>query len=331
MKDLSIYNKYICDICQNNFLFIYNESNSNNSYINCFDPKEILYTDKVLLNFNSCYYSCKTCEIEGNEINNNCIECKDDFLYEFNITNSKYKNCYKNNPFDTIIDNSISNIENKNKIIQDIIENLINEFNIENFSSEETPIIADKNKKILLTSTAAQKINADKNNITMNLGECENILKYEYNISENESLYILQIIYEEQGMKIPKLEYKVYYPLNNSNILTKLNLSLCKGTKIEISIKVKINGTLDKYNPSSGYYNDMCYKATSESGTDIILTDRKNEFVNKNMSLCEENCILMDYNYEKEIAKCSCDTKISIPDNYDIKFDKKEFLIVLKI
>ena len=43
----------------------------------------------------------------------------------------------------------------------------------------------------------------------MDLGECENILKSYYNISNNNSLYILQIISEEEGMKIPKIEYEV--------------------------------------------------------------------------------------------------------------------------
>ena len=52
-------------------------------------------------------------------------------------------------------------------------------------------------------------------------------------------------------MKIPKIEYEVYYPLHNSNNLTKLNLSSCKDTKIEISISVKINGSIDKYDPES--------------------------------------------------------------------------------
>ena len=74
----------------------------------------------------------------------------------------------------------------------------------------------------------------------MNLGQYENLLKNEYNTSNNDSLYILQIISEEEGMKMPKLEYEVYYPFNNSNELTKLNLSLCQGTKVEISINVKI-------------------------------------------------------------------------------------------
>ena len=88
-------------------------------------------------------------------------------------------------------------------------------------------------------------------------------------------------------MKIPKIEYEVYYPFHNRNNLTKLNLSSFKETKIEISVKVKINGSLDKYNPNSDYYNDICSKATSESGTNISLKDREDKFVNNNMSLCE--------------------------------------------
>ena len=125
-------------------------------------------------------------------------------------------------------------------------------------------------------------------------------------------------------MKIPKIEYEIYYPLYNNN-LTKLNLSSCKDTKVEISIAVKIDNDLDKYNSSSNYYNDICYKTTSESGTDIILIDRKKEFVDNNMTLCEENCELIEYNYTKEKAKCSCGVKLSIPENYDIKFNKDEF------
>ena len=143
-------------------------------------------------------------------------------------------------------------------------------------------------------------------------------------------MYILQVISEEEGMKIPKIEYEVYYPLYSIKNLTKLDLSLCQGSKIEISIAVKIavkiDDDLDKYNASSDYYNDICSKTTSESGTDISLKDRKNEFVDNNMTLCEENCDLTGYNHEKAKAKCSCDIKVSMPENYDIKFDKKDYL-----
>ena len=57
----------------------------------------------------------------------------------------------------------------------------------------------------------------------------------------------------EVKLETPKVEYEIYYPLYKNN-LTKLDLSLCKDTKIEISISVKINGSLDKYNPKSGTY-----------------------------------------------------------------------------
>ena len=216
-------------------------------------------------------------------------------------------------------------ISNGNETIQSIINNMLGEFKDNKLDTGIIQRFLDENKIIILTTTYEQKYKEDNNNITINLGECENILKDEYNISKNDSLYILQIILEEQGMKIPKVEYEVYYPLYNNDTLTKLNLTLCKGTKIEISIPVKIDGPIDLYNPKSGYYNDICYIVTSENGTDITLQDRRNEFVDNNMALCEENCELIEYNYEKEKSKCSCDIKTSIPDNYEIKFNKNEF------
>ena len=112
----------------------------------------------------------------------------------------------------------------------------------------------------------------------------------------------MQIVSEEIGMKIPKIEYEIFYPLYNDSDLIKLNLTFCQGTKIDFSIYVKIDGKLDKYNSSSDYYNNICSKTTSESGTDISLNDRRNEFVNNNISLCEENCELIEYNYIKEKA-----------------------------
>ena len=94
--------------------------------------------------------------------------------------------------------------------------------------------------------------------------------------------------------------------------------------KIDISVKVNINESIDKYNSSSDFYNNICSKAKSDSNTDITLTDRKNEYINNNMSLCQENCDLVDYNYDTTKAKCSCDIKISLPFIDDIKFNKKD-------
>ena len=328
-------NKYICDICGNNYIFKNNTPNDNNSYINCFEEIEGYYLDEIDLNYKPCFISCKLCKINGNNDTNNCLECREDYIYEINISNSIYKNCYINNPFQIIKSDIYSDIyestinlihfENKTKIILNAINELINDININDINRGEDKKTIIENKQIILTSTTNQKNNEDINNITMDLGQCENILKNNYNISYNNSLYILQIISEEKGMKIPKMEYEIYYPLNNENELKKLNLTYCKDIKIDISISVKIDEQLDKYNSSSDYYNNICYKTTSESGTDISLNDRRNEFVNNNITLCEENCELIDYDYIREKAKCSCDIKTSISSYDDIKFNKNDF------
>ena len=150
------------------------------------------------------------------------------------------------------------------------------------------------------------------------MGECEEKLK---NVTNNKTLYVFKLDVYNQGMKIPKLEYEIYYQSLGGN-LTQLNLSICEHMKVDILSPVILNGSIDKYNSSSDYYNDICHKTTLESGTDISLKDRKNEFVNNNMTVCEENCKFIDYDYINSKAKCRCEIKISLPLLDNITFDK---------
>ena len=200
-------------------------------------------------------------------------------------------------------------IINKTEEIEKIIELLISQKNRTDLDNGIDTEIIKENIIITLTTTHNQKNNGNINKTTIDFGQCENVLKNTYNISFNNSLYIIKLEIKEEGMKIPKTEYEVYYPLYN-NELEKLNLITCKDLKITLSIPVPINEDINKYNTSSNYYNDICSKTTSKSGTDIPLTDRKNEFINDNMSLCEEDCDLIDYDYDNKKAKCSCLTKI---------------------
>ena len=351
-KDSKFDNKYICDICGKNYnIKHYISIGNHNPYFNCFLEIEGYYLNENDSNYMSCYLSCKECKQNGDNYTHNCIRCKEEYIYEINISHSNYKNCYINNPNQIIktdintyyfesnlsfrdinlISDIIFNgntqalIENKTEIILNAIDELVTNFNIVELNNGLDKKIIINDKQIILTSTSNQKNNEEGKNITMDLGQCESILKNNYNISNNNSLYILQIVSEEKGMKIPKMEYEIYYPLKNDNELKKLNLTYCQGTKIDLSISVKIEGKLDKYNSSSNYYNDICYKSTSESGTDISLNDRRSEFVNNNISLCEENCDLIDYDYIKEKARCSCDIKTTISSYDDIKFNKNEF------
>ena len=144
-----------------------------------------------------------------------------------------------------------------------------------------------------------------------------------YNINENETLLILKIDYFEEGLLTPIIEYEVY----NSKTKEKLDLIYCKDIKIDISIPVIINEEDEfKHNLSSDYYNNICFTYTTENGTDITLNNRKNEFINKNMSLCEESCEYNGYNSNYKKAQCKCQTKTNFPLLSDIKINKNKLL-----
>ena len=109
-----------------------------------------------------------------------------------------------------------------------------------------------------------------------------------------------------EGLLIPVIGYEVFHPLNNS----KLDLSYCQNETADLNIPVTINeDNLFKYDPKSDYYTDDCNPYTTQNGTDILLNDRKNEFINNNMSLCENNCTYDSYDSEIKQVSCKCQFK----------------------
>ena len=210
----NIYNSSKKEIinCINNLSLIDINNNANIKQcfkikdIICYEYKEGYYFDNISLHYEPCYSSCKTCDKNGSETQHNCIECKEEYNYVSNILN--YKNCFMN----------LSWIENRTELIQNMIINIFSQVNISNIDNGEDKKIDGKNVSIIITSTKNQKNNENKKMVTINLGKCENILKDIYNISKNDSLYMLQIISEEEKMKIPKIEYEVYYPSNNNTV-----------------------------------------------------------------------------------------------------------------
>ena len=122
-------------------------------------------------------------------------------------------------------------------------------------------------------------------------------------------------------MKIPKIEYDIYSKLNGKN-LVKLNISICKDTKINLIIPIALTENIDIYNSSSDYYNNICNIASSNKGTDISLKDRKNEFFEKNKTVCQDDCNFIEYNYSTQKAKCECVFKESSESFIDMKINK---------
>ena len=64
-------NKYICENCGENYFMKYNDSNNNDSFINCYQPLKDYYLDKNESIYKLCYMTCKTCNIGGNEKEHN--------------------------------------------------------------------------------------------------------------------------------------------------------------------------------------------------------------------------------------------------------------------
>jgi len=125
-------------------------------------------------------------------------------------------------------------------VYESIVKNILD--NYKKIDELNGNILETKIKDILFTlmTTDNQKNNLYNNKSSINLGKCENIIKFVYNISYNDSLYIFKIEKKEELMKIPKIEYELYYPLYNDELI-KLNLFECKGMKIDILIPVSID------------------------------------------------------------------------------------------
>ena len=208
---------------------------------------------------------------------------------------------------------SIENIEVKENQIEKLKESLINILdsvvsNTINGTKED--IIGEYNDiTYQITTTENQKNNNYTNISTIHLGECEDKLKKIYGIDDNMSLIILKIDYNLPYLLIPLIGYEVYHPINKSQ----LDLNYCNDTLIKVDIPVTIDeDRIYKYDPNSDYYNDECYAYTTENGTDIILNDRKNEFNDNNLSLCENNCIYKGYDSNTKKALCECEIKTDI-------------------
>ena len=194
-------------------------------------------------------------------------------------------NDFTNNIIDKIMDGSLNNV--LNSIIK-----------------ENKSIIIEEDNEIHQITTLSKQ-NDIENLTVINFGECEKILRAKYEMSDNEELIIYKIEHLIEGYKIPIIEYVIF----NEDGSKKLNLDCCNNITIRYNIPISINDNeLDKYDSSSNYYTDKCNKISSD-GIDMTLYDRKNEYNNKNMSLCEFNCTYQGYNKSTSKVECNCSPK----------------------
>ena len=159
-------------------------------------------------------------------------------------------------------------------------------------------------------------MNMDAKITAINFTECENIIKEKYDI-KNEELIIFKLEHIKEEFNIPIIEYAIF-----SENGTFLNLDDCNNISSLYYIPVNINeDKLFIYDPSSNYYNDECSKYTSDNGTDMTIYDRKNDFNENHLSLCESNCTYKGYNSSTLKAECQCLTKTYLLSTDDLSQD----------
>ena len=338
---LSKYDINCYEVC----LFYYYYDENKNKYLCTENLKCPEPYNKLIYGKNECIKSCSETKEYKYELalNNICLaKCSDNFYKANDKLFTCLPKCPIEKPFlyveslECVSHCTIKERQNKlcttyytftkdinNNIFDKVISQTRNELtnNFDN-SVVNGNIINENGANI--TITRSKNENFDDNELY--LGECEERLKHYYNISQNETLYIFRIDIEQIGMQIPSLEYEILYPINGNKNLVKLNLSICHDLKIDRVITVDLIGNLDKYNKNSPYYNDICYIVDSDYGTDISLSDRREDYINKNMGVCEEGCELSSYNYETKKAVCSCNIKTEIPLINNIKLDKDTLL-----
>ena len=210
----------------------------------------------------------------------------------------------------------------------------------------ENKVIETENVIFQISTIEDQKNSLNPNISTIDLGKCEDILKSENNITEEQSLIVFKSDIKNEDLSSTVVQYEIYHPVTKK----KLNLDSCKDVKIVVNVPVNLDkNTISLYDSlsESGYnlfdsedsfYNDICATFTSENGTDMLLEDRKKEIYSSsgNISMCQEGCNFESYNKTTKKAKCNCDvqSESTETDLEKINFDKEKmgtsFLTTLK-
>ena len=170
---------YSCNI-KKNYFPIFNNNSNLETFNDCFNTTpEGFYFDNENKVYMPCYLSCKRCIQFGDQINNNCIECKDNYTF---ISFENDTNCYEICKYYYYIDSDSKYYCTLDKNCPNFYPKLINGKNkcIINCN-------IDKNYKFEYDNTCYESCPANTNSSLENNNICEEIYPKDlsYEINEN--------------------------------------------------------------------------------------------------------------------------------------------------
>ena len=266
---------------------------------------------------NICYIKCPNETESSNSDEYLCeLKCSENLPYEIISTQECVENCTSEDLFNNKCKLNYQNSNLEDKMINDV-QNYIQENNL---SPNESKVFESNNNKYQIAPLGNQNDNENNDISTIDIGECEQKIRKYYCIPDNEELLLFKIDVYKEGYNMPVVEYEIYRYKTGE----KLELNICNGMTAEISVPTDSidENKIYLYDPNSDFYNDVCYTYTSEKGTDVCLEDRKNEYIENNRTLCEEDCSFNGYDTKTKKAKCQCKIKINLLMISEITIDK---------
>ena len=202
--------------------------------------------DKYKYAFNNkCYQKCPENTYTNKTYNYKCLYRlinNETITQRLIITSSDFQYVYECKREDTLNNNcKFLYIENESEIINIIQENINSIFDSEKGKSQ---VIKGENDTFYqLTNEKKEKellkgdVLNNQNLTILDLGECGNLLKKIYNISDNDSLLYLKKENNSAKASEKDVQFLIFEPYN----LTKLNLSYCKEEKVYIYIPLVLS------------------------------------------------------------------------------------------
>ena len=300
------------------------DENNIGSFIKCYNNETIFCSNYYYLN-NSKYYCTVNEEcpeqfeylIEEKKVCTDVCIKDDEYKYQYN------KKCYKMCPKNTtssknnkyICEPCKEGVCDDSVVLLNEVNDLIEQFP-ENNSCDNNHVSVEEDEDFIIY--IYQNNNCPENPSQLPLvdfGDCDNKIKKENNIGENEELIVTKVVIKQNNTSV----YSFFEP----KTLRKLDSTPCQNQKIIVQEEIKnkiidslddskeqlilnlINQGINVFNISDDFYTDICYHYESPNGKDVPLKVRLAAFF-PNITLCEEGCENVGVNIETMKAKCEC-------------------------
>ena len=290
---------------------------NNNQIINCDNTFKYLKDHET--NKRICFKESDVCPDEYSYYNTSTNQCEyTPIVITTPITSENIPTCN----FDSYYNNECSFLNYSESQVLDKVRELINSYPN-----------SSKNLFVSMPSGDALEISNDQKELLflndtelpwIDLGQCGEKIRALYGYNSTKPLIIIKygiitdLTYEKE------LQYEVYDPDN----FTKIDLSICNESNVDLYIEMPISDELAKilkniidqgYNPfdiNDKFYREICTPYDSENGTDVLLDAREEYYYSSlNEIVCPDNCHASNYDLDTKYLKCECevnDTDITL-------------------